>query len=142
MRKSPPPISPSPISHPPPQNGGRAGWKTPDSPGKRPTVQGDFTTTISGDDRHRYKYRSDEVKKIIIARPQQASKRDSTTVVESKHNSVISEFGSVSSPESAYGTGYSTSSYDLGCPAAVEAVATKITPAIISPTPISYDCEL
>lgn len=98
------------------QTGGRAGWKTPDSPvhGKievagRRVGHVEFS---SGDDRFRYNYRSEEVKKVIIeTRPH--SKRSTTTVEEKKHYShSSSEFGSVmnyiSSPESAYSTGYST----------------------------------
>lgn len=77
--------------------------------GKRTTVHVEFS---NGDDRFRYNYRSEEVKKVIIeTRPH--SKR--STLEEKKHyshSSGNSEFGSVmnyiSSPESAYSTGYST----------------------------------
>lgn len=97
--------------------------------GKR-TVSVNFS---NGDDRHRFNYRSEDVKKVIIqARPH--SKRN--TVAESKHyshSSGTSEFGSVmnyiSSPESAYSTGYSTlHSDDCLSPATTAAAATRPPP--------------
>lgn len=85
----------------------------------------------NGDDRFRYNYRSEEVKKVIIeTRPH--SKRNSSD--DKKHysqSSGISEFGSVmnyiSSPESAYSTGYSTLHSDdcLSPPKALDTDAPK-----------------
>lgn len=82
----------------------------------------------NGDDRHRFNYRSEDVKKVIIQARPHSTKRN-TLSGESKHyshSSGTSEFGSVmnyiSSPESAYSTGYSTlHSDDCLSPAAATA---------------------
>lgn len=120
------------------QSGGRAGWKTPDSPVHGKIESSSATAAgkrhvefANGDDRFRYNYRSEEVKKVIIeTRPH--SKRNSSD--DKKHysqSSGISDFGSVmnyiSSPESAYSTGYSTLHSDdcLSPPKALDTDAPK-----------------